>query len=430
MNTFGYRDESLFCEGVDVNVIAEQVGTPVFVYGAATIVNNLKSVQEAWASVPHLVCYAVKANSNIAILRLLGEQGAGMEVVSGGELFRSLSAGIDPQKIVFTGVGKTVAEMEYALEENILLFVVESLPELLRLNEVAARLGKRASFAVRLNPNVDPHTHSHITTGKATNKFGIDRDSALEAYRQSKDMGNVSAVGLHMHIGSQILSIKPFLAAVQKAVSLIHRIRDLGIDLQYVDLGGGAGIAYEAGQIPLAAEELAGEILPLIQDLNVTVIVEPGRSIVGDAGALVTTVQYLKETPEKTFVVVDAGMNDLLRPALYDAYHRILSTRNASPELIEADVVGPLCESGDTFAKDRRLHRVDSGDRLAIMSAGAYAFSMSSEYNSRPKCAEVLVRDDEFFIIRERAKAADLIVNEKIPGFLSEAPSAAPSGDQ
>ncbi len=418
MNMFAYKNGRLFCEGMDVNTVAEEVGTPVFIYSANAMLDCFSEVEKAWASLPHMICYAVKANSNIAILRLLAQHGAGMEVVSQGELFRCLRAGVAPRKIVFTGVGKTAAEMEYALQEGIFLFIVESLPELFRLNKVAGKLKKTAQFAIRVNPNVDPATHPHITTGEADSKFGVDPASALDAYRESKNLPHVSAVGMHMHIGSQILSSDAYVAAIGKMLPLVQQINDLGIELKYFDVGGGMGIVYEEGERPLSAQELAGEIIPLVKELNVTIILEPGRFIVGEAGALVTSVQYLKETPLKKFVVVDAGMNDLIRPALYGAYHRILSTQNRAPDLIEADVVGPVCESADSFAKNRRLPAVKPGDCLAILTAGAYASSMSSEYNSRPKCSEVLVSGEEFFIIRERAKLGQLIESERMPDFL------------
>ena len=429
MDTFIERNGRLFCEDVDVNAIAGRVGTPVFVYSAGAILDQFDEIKRAWASLPHLVCYAVKANSNIAVLRLLAEQGAGMEVVSEGELFRCLRAGVDPKKIVFTGVGKTAAEMKYALQEGIFLFVVESLPELFLLNEVAGDLKRRAPFAVRVNPDVDPSTHPHITTGKAANKFGLEAAAALEAYRRSKDMPHLSPVGIHMHIGSQILSSEPYVAAVKKMLPLIRQVADLRIELKYFDLGGGMGVAYEEGQTPCTAKKLAGEIIPLVKDLNMTAILEPGRFIVANAGALVTRVQYFKETSHKKFVVVDAGMNDLIRPALYGAYHRIVPTLRTGSAWTEADIVGPVCESGDSFATDRRVPVPEPGACLAILGAGAYSSSMSSEYNSRPKCPEVLVRGREFFVIRERATLHQLIENERTPEIAVE-PSATKAGEK
>jgi len=430
MDAFAYRDEKLFCEDVDVNAIAEHVGTPLYIYSANTMLDHLDEIKRAWQPIPHMVLYSVKANSNVAVIRLLAEQGAGTEVVSQGELFRCLRAGVDPRKIVFTGVGKTAAEIEYALREGVFLFVVESLPELFRLNEIAARLNRTAQFAIRVNPDVAPSTHPHITTGKATNKFGLDRESALEAYRQAKDMPHVSPLGIHMHIGSQILSSEPYVTAIRRVLTLIQQIGELGIELNYFDLGGGMGVVYEEAQRHFTAEELAGEIIPLVKDLNMTVILEPGRSIVADAGALITRVQYLKETPVKKFIVVDAGMNDLIRPALYGAYHRILSTLDRGSELIEVDIVGPLCESGDSFAENRRIPSVEAGDCLAILTAGAYASSMSSEYNSRPRCPEVLVRGGKFFIIRERAKLSQLVENERMPDFLSQFSPTKAAGEE
>jgi len=420
MDMFGYRNGRLFCEEVDVNAIAEEVGTPVFVYSANTILHHFNKIKAAWESVPHMVCYAIKANSNIAILRLLAEHGAGMEVVSQGELLRCLRAGVDAEKVVFTGVGKTVAEMEYALRERIFLFVVESLPELSRLNEVAGNLRKTAQFAIRVNPDVEPFTHRHITTGKAINKFGLDPASTLEAYRQSKNMAHVSAAGIHMHIGSQIVSSEPYVAAIRKITALVEEVREMGIELRYFDVGGGMGVIYREDDKPCTAEELASELIPLVKHLDMTIILEPGRFIVGNAGSLLTRVQYFKEGPQKRFVIVDAGMNDLIRPALYGAHHRIVPTLNPRQESVKADIVGPVCESGDLFAENREVPAVEPGDCLAIMTAGAYASSMSSEYNSRPKCAEVLVSGGEFFVIRERGTLGQLIENERIPAFLKQ----------
>lgn len=418
MHLFDYRNGRLFCEGVDVNVVAERVGTPVFVYSANTILDHFNKIDKAWGEMPHMVCYALKANSNIAILRLLADHGAGMEVVSQGELFRCLRAGVDPGKVVFTGVGKTEAELKYALQEGIFLFVVESLPELFRLNEVASQLKRSAQFAVRINPDVDPHTHSHITTGKAANKFGLDPTSAVEAYRQSKQMHFLSAVGIHMHIGSQIVSSEPYVTAVKKLLPVIEEVGKLGIELKYFDIGGGMGVIYDE-EDPCTAEQLIGRIIPVVKDLDMTIIMEPGRFIVGNAGALITAVQYVKQTPSKRFIVVDAGMNDLIRPALYGAYHGILPTRDTKADVIEVDIVGPVCESADSFAEDRTIPAVEAGDYLAIMTAGAYASAMSSDYNSRPKCAEVLVQSEKFFVVRERANLDELIANERIPEFLS-----------
>ncbi len=427
MDLFEHRNGRLFCEDVDVNLVAREVGTPVFIYSAGTILDYFDKITKAWGAIPHMVCYAVKANSNIAILRLLRERGAGMEVVSRGELFRCLRAGADPRKIVFTGPGKTAAEIEYALQNDILMFAVESLAELSRLDEIAARVKKTAHFAMRVNPDVDPHTHSYITTGKATNKFGVDPETAVEAYRRSKEMAHVSPVGIHMHIGSQIVSSEPYVLAVKKLLAVVEQVRQFSIDLKYFDMGGGMGVIYRE-EAPRTAEQLVGDIVSLVKDLNMTIIVEPGRFIVGNAGALITQVQYVKQSRVKKFMVVDAGMNDLIRPALYGAYHRIFPTRDAGPDVTEADVVGPVCESGDSFAEGRPLPAIEAGDFLAIMTAGAYASSMSSEYNSRPRCAEVLVRGDEFFVIRERGDLGQLIENERIPEFLSQPSSSQKRG--
>jgi diaminopimelate decarboxylase len=419
MDMFNYSDGKLFCEEVDVNTIARECGTPVFVYSAGTVLDHYTKMKRAWETVPSMIFYAVKANSNAAILRLLVEHGAGMEVVSQGELYRCLRAGADPKKVLFTGVGKTVAEMEYALQHDIFLFIVESIPELVRLNEVAGRLEKKAQFAIRVNPDVDPHTHAHITTGMLVNKFGLDADTAVEAYRLSKELEHVSAIGIHMHIGSQLVSSEPYVEAVEKVRSVIADVRKLGIELSYYDLGGGMGVIYDEEE-PCTADEIAGSLLPHLTDLNLKIIVEPGRFIVGNAGVLLTEVQYIKNTPLKKFIVVDAGMNDLIRPALYGAQHRILPTQDAGPEVMEADIVGPLCESADTFAKDKRMPSLEAGDYLAIMTAGAYASAMSSEYLSRRKCTEVLVQNDQFRVVREREDWDQLMENEVIPSFLSE----------
>lgn len=416
MHYFGYKDGELCCEEVPIRRIVEAVGTPVYVYSAKTIKRHFQVFQSSFSDVPHLICYSVKANSNIAILSLLRSLGSGADVVSGGELTRALKAGIPPKKIVFSGVGKTTQEMEMALSAGILMFNVESLEELEVLGEVAKKLNKPAPFAIRMNPNVDPKTHPYISTGLRKNKFGIPEDQVITAYKKALNNPFLKPIGLDAHIGSQITSISPFKDALYRLKKVWEDLRSIGLELKYLDLGGGLGIIYNDEEPPLP-QEYAEAIIKEVRELNAILILEPGRVIVGNAGILVTQVLYVKENVERRFVVVDAGMNDLIRPAFYQAYHKIVPVEEKFEEETVVDVVGPICESSDFFARDRKLPKVKRGDLLAIMSAGAYGFVMSSNYNSRPRSPEVLVDEDKFFVIRRRETMKDLLNLESIPAI-------------
>jgi len=393
------------------------VGTPFYLYSHNTLKRHFRVFDDAFAGQSHIVCFAAKANSNIAVLRIFIREGGGVDIVSGGELYRALLAGADPGKIVYSGVGKRIDEIDYALTSGILLFNVESPAELETIQLRAKTLGKKASIALRINPDVDPQTHPHISTGLKENKFGIDIATAVEAYRAAARLPNLDITGVSCHIGSQVTKVSPFVDALGRLQVLVRRLREEGMDIRYLDLGGGLGITYREETPPLPAE-YAGALLAMARDLDCTLILEPGRVIVGNAGILVTKALYTKTTGVKNFVVVDAGMNDLIRPSLYDSYHRIQSIVRRDGGEIEADIVGPICESGDYLARKRKMPAFQSGDLIAVMSAGAYGFTMSSNYNSRPRVAEVLVEGDRFHVIRERETYADLVRGERIPPFL------------
>ncbi|MEN8140094.1 MAG: diaminopimelate decarboxylase [Thermodesulfobacteriota bacterium] len=412
MNHFNYHNDVLHCEDVDIRAIATAVGTPFYLYSKATLTQHFSVFDRAF-SVDHITCFATKACSNIAILNLFASLGGGADIVSGGELFRALKAGMDPGKIVYSGVGKTRAEMREALAAEILMFNVESQQELLALQEVAAEMDKVAPVSFRVNPDVDPKTHAYISTGLAKNKFGIPIDEALAAYEQAESLSNVKVIGVSCHIGSQLTDVSPFVESLNKVKIFIGRLRHAGIDVKYLDLGGGLGISYkdEAPPIPATyAQALEAEL----SDLDCTLILEPGRVIVGNAGVLVTKVLYTKEGGKK-FTIVDAGMNDLARPSLYDAHHEVLAVAGEDQERVEGDVVGPICETGDFLSRDKDIPTSRGGDLLAVMSAGAYGFTMSSNYNSRPRVAEVLVDGSDFHLIRERETYEMLIAGEAIP---------------
>jgi diaminopimelate decarboxylase len=422
MHHFEYRNGEMFAEAVPLKKIAKEVGTPAYVYSLATLKRHFRVFDQAFAAVPHIVCFSVKANSNIALLKAFAKEGSGFDIVSGGELFRALKAGGDPQKIVFSGVGKKREEIEYALDSGILMFNVESEQELVALNEIAAGAGKRAPISLRVNPDVDPQTHPYISTGMKKSKFGVDIKKSLETYRKAVALPNVDVVGVDCHIGSQLTSVTPFVDALAKVREYLERVlvgemRKEGTQIRYLDLGGGLGINYHDETPPLP-DEYAKAIIEGLEGLDVTLILEPGRVIVGNAGILVTEVQYLKETDTKKFVIVDGGMNDLIRPALYGSYQAIQPVAENNAENIVADVVGPICESGDFFAKDREIARPKRGDLLAVMSAGAYGFTMASNYNSHPKPPEILVDGDKYYVIRKRETFDDLINGEAIPQFL------------
>ena len=418
MHFFEYQDHQLHCEGIPVQQIAEKVGTPFYLYSYNTLVRHFTVFDKAFEGIPHLVCYSAKANSNLALLRLFVNLGGGIDVVSGGELYRALKGGADPGKVVFSGVGKREDEIEYALKAGILMFNVESSQELQVINEVSGRIGKKASVAIRVNPDIDPKTHPYISTGLKQNKFGIDILRAPMAYRSASQLPHLKIVGIDCHIGSQLIEVEPVVEALRKLKELVEILRSEGIEVRYLDLGGGLGITYEDEEPPHPVE-YASNILEEIRGFGCTLILEPGRVIVGNAGVLISKVLYTKENEEKRFVIVDAGMNDLVRPSYYGSYHQILPVKEKDCEEIVADVVGPICESSDFFAKGRKIPKPDPGELIAVMSAGAYGFSMSTNYNSRPRVAEVLVRDDQMFVIRKREDYEDLIRGEEIPEFLT-----------
>ncbi len=418
MHFFQHKDGLLHCEEVMVEEIAREVGTPFYLYSYRTLVRHFRAFDSAFKELPHLVCYSAKANSNLAVLKTFINLGGGVDVVSGGELFRALRAGADPSKIVYSGVGKSEEEIRYALNEGVLMLNVESYQELHLIDGIASKLGTKAPISFRVNPDIDPQTHPYIATGVKQTKFGIDIDRALGWYRDAKELPHLEIRGVSCHIGSQLTEVGPFVEALRRVKELALQLRGEGIEVEYVDLGGGLGITYHQEEPP-HPQEYAQAIIEEGKDLPCTYIFEPGRVIVGNAGILVTRVLYTKEG-EKNFVVVDAAMNDLVRPTLYGAYQEIASVSEKGGDEKVADMVGPICESGDFLARDRLMPYFEPGDLVAVMSAGAYGFSMSSNYNSRPRVSEVLVRDGAFYLIRERESYEDLIQGEKIPPFLDE----------
>ena len=419
MHDFLYRQGEMHCENVAIERIAKEVGTPCYIYSHHTLVQHYRAFDEAFHSVPHIVAFAMKANSNLAILRLMAREGSGADIVSGGELYRALKAGISPDKTVFAGVGKTREEIRYALQTDILMFNVESSAELRAIDEVAAEMGRRARVALRINPDIDPKTHPYISTGLKKSKFGFSADRALEEFKLASSLPHIEVVGVHKHIGSQLTEVAPFVEALKKILLLVEVLKSHGTDIRYINIGGGLGITY-SDERPPRPQDLAEAISPLVHDLKCVLIMEPGRVIVGNAGILVTRVLYTKQSENKRFVIVDAAMNDLIRPSLYGAYHEIRPVREVpGAKTITADVVGPVCESGDFLAKDREMPEARPGDLLAVMSAGAYGFTMASNYNSRPRVAEILIKDGQIHVIRAREEYADLVRGEVIPEFLS-----------
>jgi diaminopimelate decarboxylase len=419
MNYFHYVENELWCEEVPVADIAEDVGTPFYLYSHRTLDRHFNVFNEAFAGVPHIICFSSKANSNIAILKILIKKGGGMDIVSGGELYRALLAGADPKKEVYSGVGKRENEIKFAIESGILMFNVESSQELEIINSCAGKMGTKARVSLRINPDVDPMTHPHISTGLKENKFGIDIRNAFDEYHRAKKLEHIDIIGVDCHIGSQITKVSPFLDALERLTNLINLLREDDIDIQYLDLGGGLGITYDE-EVPPDPAEYAEAIISMAKGINCTFIFEPGRVIMGNAGILVSRVLYTKGNDRKNFVIADAGMNDLIRPSLYNSYHQIQAVMEKERGLCSADVVGPICESGDFLAKNRVVPRFERGDLLAVMSAGAYGFSMSSNYNSRPRVAEVLVKDDKYYVIRKRETYEDITRGEKMPEFLQE----------
>ncbi|TVM00846.1 MAG: diaminopimelate decarboxylase [Candidatus Brocadia sp. WS118] len=426
MDTFEYRDKTLFCEKVKIEDIISEVGTPAYIYSKKAILARYHELKTAFGDVDTLICFSVKSNSNLFICKILAEAGSGFDVVSGGELFRVIKAGGDPSRIVFAGVGKTDSEIRYALENDIFMFNVESLAELEHINRLAREAGKVTKVALRINPDIDAKTHAKTTTGKKENKFGIDFTEAEKLIKQSAQYSGIELCGLHVHLGSPIYTVDPYVSALRKIVKLIEKCRDAGLDIEYMNIGGGYCISYTEEEV-IRPKDYASKILPLVKEMQCNLIMEPGRYITGNSGILVTRVTYTKETLHgKKFVICDAAMNDLIRPALYDAFHRIWPV-NASMQMPKmedtkqaglkkgmdlVDIVGPVCESSDVFATQRALPKVGEGDLLAIFSAGAYGFSMSSQYNSRPRPCEVLVDGDQYRIIRKREMYEDLVKGE------------------
>ncbi len=423
MSHFENRGDALHAEGVPLATIAQTFGTPTYVYSRAALTENFLAYANACRGEQGaLVCYSVKSNSNLAVLNLLGKLGSGFDIVSGGELLRVIAAGGDPRKVIFSGVGKSRDEMKLALAHDILCFNVESIPELHRLNEVAASLGKRARVSLRVNPDVDPKTHPYISTGLKENKFGIAYEDALPTYRVAASLPHIEVTGIDCHIGSQLLDDAPLLEALDKVIELADRLHAEGIELHHLDIGGGIGITYD-DEKPVAVADYLGRLFARIDrwrkdkygGKQISVMFEPGRSIVGNAGVLLTEVQYLKHGATKNFAVVDAAMNDLMRPAMYEAWHGVQPLNRRADGAKEYDVVGPVCESGDWLARGRTLS-LEQGDLLAIMSAGAYGMTMASNYNTRGRAAEVLVDGEQFTLIRQRENPADLFALESIPG--------------
>lgn len=412
MNYFSYRNGRLFAEGVNIASIAEMHGTPCYVYSRAAIEQRWREFDKAFADCEHLICYAVKANSSIALLNLLARLGSGFDIVSGGELERVLAACGDPGKVIFSGIGKTAGEMRRALQVGIFCFNVESEAELERLNEVAGDLGRRAPVSLRVNPDVDARTHPYIATGLACNKFGIDINKAVQVYERAERMENIEVLGIDCHIGSQLVEVGPFVAALERVLALLDRLNAQGISIRHLDLGGGLGIRYR-DEDPPTSSEYADALLLALQGRRYKILIEPGRAIAGNAGILLTRVEYLKSSPNKNFAIVDAAMNDLMRPALYDAYHAVKPVEERSGSTQVYDVVGPVCESGDFLARERALN-VGEGDLLAILSAGAYGMSMASNYNTRARAAEVMVDGDQMYLVREREKISELFASEKV----------------
>jgi diaminopimelate decarboxylase len=423
MHAFHYRRGHLSCEEADLNRVADQFGTPLYVYSRRTILDHFHRLDDSLAALDHQICYALKANSNLAVIRLLAEQGAGFDIVSGGELYRIIKAGGDPSKCTFAGVGKTREEIEYALQSGVHSFNAESEEELQAINEVARALNKRAPVAIRVNPDVAANTHKYISTGKIENKFGIGIDQVEAVYQRTSELSNLRIRGVQMHIGSQITDVKPFVQAIEKMVPAVSRLKS-AYGIEFFSVGGGIGIVYrgslesgdevwwrtEQSKNVLTIDQYASGIVPRLQELKLQILLEPGRFFVGNAGVLLTKVLYLKRAGSKTFVIVDAGMNDLIRPALYQGYHEVVPLHETKDRsVIKADVVGPVCESGDFFALDRELPEPRPGEVLALMSAGAYGFAMASNYNSRPLPAEVLIDGDQATLIRRRQKYADLV---------------------
>ena len=411
---FSYSGNDYYCEQTPLADLAHRVGTPCYVYSSQVILNNYHAYTDAFGDLPHTVCYAVKANGSLAVLNLLAKAGAGFDIVSGGELYRVLAAGGDPSKVVFSGVGKTAGEVEYALGKGIHSFNCESEAELALIDAMAARLGVTAGFSIRVNPDVDAVTHPYISTGLSQHKFGIAIAQAAQVYEQSRRFRNLAAEGVSCHIGSQILDPSPILEAVDKVLALARTLREQGHPIKHLDLGGGLGVAYHAGEEAPKIREFVECLRARVKASGLTVMVEPGRSIVGPSGVLLTRVLYRKKNGEKEFIVVDAAMNDLIRPSLYKAHHEILPLRKNGLPNVKADVVGPVCETGDFLARDRVMANAMPGDYLAVCTAGAYGFVLSSNYNARLRAPEAIVEGASWRVVREREKYEDLVRGESV----------------
>jgi len=411
MHHFDYKDGVLHAEELSVPDLAARYGTPLYIYSTATLRRHFTAFDSAFDGLTHMTCYSVKANGNLGVLKLLADMGAGMDIVSGGELHRALAAGVPADKIVYSGVGKRASEIAEALDAGILMFNVESMAELERIDEVAGAKGVTARISLRINPDVDPKTHPYISTGMKKNKFGLDMEASRAAYQRAAELPNIEPVGMDCHIGSQLTTIEPFMEALDKILAFHDSLTDMGLDIRYLDLGGGLGIRYDAEEPPHPSE-FGKALTERLAGLPLTVILEPGRVIAGNAGILVTQVVYTKSTPSKQFAIVDAAMNDLIRPALYQSFHGIGEVRQNGRPAQVVDVVGPICESSDFLARDRELPGLESGDLLAVYSAGAYGFTMSSQYNARPRAAELLVDGDRAILARRRETYEDLVALE------------------
>ncbi|MCB9209500.1 MAG: diaminopimelate decarboxylase [Ignavibacteriales bacterium] len=408
---FTYKENKLFCENVSLEKIAQEVATPVFVYSKKFMIDRYKELNNAFENIPHKIYYACKANYNINIIKLFNDLGAGIDVNSAGEFYRSLKAGVDPKNLIFSGVGKTKDEIELVLENELKLIKAESYGEIELINSIAKKLGKIAPIAIRVNPNVDPATHPYISTGLAENKFGIDETTAIEIFTKAAKLGNIQLLGIDMHIGSQITKIEPYIEAAEKLVKLVEELKAKGISLTHIDLGGGMGIKY-LDEKPFTAKEYADAVIPILKKTDCEIFIEPGRYLTANSGCLLSEVLYVKNNLDKNFIIADAAMTELLRPSIYKAYHHIQPVNISINEEFTADIVGPVCESGDFLGKHRKIKKVKPNDLLAVMSAGAYGMVMASNYNARLKPAEVLVDNEKFYIIRKRETLEQLVQNE------------------
>ncbi len=412
MDYFNYRRDKLFAEGIEAELLAKRFGTPLYLYSRRTLIEHFNKLKRALKPVKPLICYSLKANGNLSLGRILVKEGAGLDIVSGGELFRALKMGCPPGKIVYAGVGKTAEEINFALDKKILLFNVESIGELKLLNKLAGKKGRKQKVALRLNPGVEAHSHRYLETARLESKFGLRLGEALEIFKSRNRFPALKIEGVHIHLGSQITNLSPYLKALGKLSSFLEKLKGFGVNLTWLDLGGGLAASYREEEKPSSAEDFARTIIPLVKKTRLKLIIEPGRFIMGNAGILVTKVLFLKETGKKKFLIVDAGMNDLIRPALYGAYHRIIPLKKKNVKKNRFEVAGPICESGDFLGKDVLLPGTSGGDFLAIRGAGAYSFAMSSNYNARPRAAEVLVSGRKATLIRKRETYKDLIRGE------------------